>query len=251
MIRIAEGRVRLVRRLKKLVRRNEKILTFVGALIVFATFVIREGVRERSKESADAMRAATISYTNFKALEYIIAIESTPPDIVKKMENLSSDRYEDGQERQKAEDIVEVRPYLERSPQIAVVESMQANLYVEPFSNIADKRKTMEDCSDIVNKAHDRLNSVPILSKEQLRAMSAAKVQEFIDTYERWDGMMQKDAGKALQEVESLKERAQSETERAKRNYELSTLASYVLYTIGWGLGLLAKVFGSGSVEAD
>ena len=109
----------------------------------------------------------------------------------------------------------------------------------------------MKDWSEIFNKTHDSLNSVPILSKEQLRAMNATKVQEFIDAYERWDGTMEGDARKAFQAVESLNERAQSETERAKRNYELSTFASYVLYTMGWGLGLIAKVFGAGSFEAD
>jgi hypothetical protein len=52
MARIHEGPVR------RFVRNHNRLLTFIGAFIVFTTFIVKEAVRDNLKEYTDSIKIA-------------------------------------------------------------------------------------------------------------------------------------------------------------------------------------------------
>ena len=94
-----------------------------------------------------------------------------------------------------------------------------------------------------------RLDSIPRLSKAELNARSRGnqedRVFQIIEGFKAYSRASDEYYKLLADSEDKALDEAKKERERAESWYKRSTVASYFLYTLGWGLGLVGKLFGS------
>src|SRR5271154_1439402 len=62
-------------RVKSFLQKRDKLLTVIGACLVFGTFLVREGAKENLKEVADSRAAVENTYLSSETLRYTADVE--------------------------------------------------------------------------------------------------------------------------------------------------------------------------------
>jgi hypothetical protein len=244
---------------RKFFHKHERLLTFVGGIIVFATFVMREGVLERLREASSAVREVQSAFHVSEVTTTASSVAGWPGEIIERAERLDKGTYydEDEEKAQKAEveDILEVRPFLRRA-------LTQWNWNLDERSRLAeilpdgqlrkDEIKKLQDETKNVTEAFDR---IPRLSVAEFRAKrgteEATERQAIGEAFESFSNVFEKQLRKQMYVSNAIDNELQARKTRAERWYKRSTVASYFLYSLGWGLGLVGKIYGFGSGSGD
>jgi hypothetical protein len=244
-------------RIKAFLLRRDKLLTVIGAIIVFSTFLVREAAREHLKEVADSLSATQNAYLLSQNMVNVVGLEDTSTALEvaaasrKLLANIDKIPVEDG-----------FRPFL---PLIAKMLPLiprwlgEVAFNLDQLSVLATKLKN-----------HDTLNAR--LDREQKR------IEQLRDYYDKMPSMTpaeimdrknEEQIVKAWSELEpafntfrefakeysalqtDIIREAREEKESAERWYTRCTWASYILYSIGWGLGLVGKIYGVGAAAGE
>src|SRR4029077_14868373 len=240
-------------RRKSFMKRHGRLLGFVGALIVFVTFILKEGLREHWKDLADALNSAQYVYSIRIDTS---ASNSTLHYMRKQIDDLralvlSNGKLPSLQSLPAGEIIMENMGRLEML--VDTVEASLANIevLVDKLPQQDTNRERLHTLNkELVEVRKGSSNVVGLvtptdLPKDPKKAKAAfnllldrAAQEESVvgDRAETLDS----DAKKLVSDV---LEDAKPTRDRNSRYSDDAWWISATLYSIGWGLGLIARLF--------
>jgi hypothetical protein len=231
-------------------RKHSRLLTFFGALIVFVTFVVKEGVRERLKELVDSIDAAQSSFI----------IRGEVGEANAQLRDLANEVNKIYNE---AISIRENYPYVPD-------EGVDAEQLLGENARVVDNIKTL---LDNISRLRERLpnqsaydNQIEEIKKEMEASRKDSENVKTSIAIDREPGILtgklsstlSNDTktllGKVKGEMTELRsksatlasqflQQAEQVRQQEERSYEIYTWASYGLYFLGWGLGLVGRFF--------
>jgi hypothetical protein len=233
------------------------LLVFCGALIVFTTFVIKEGLGNRWRERADALANAQSTYAIRNQLQYLssnlYAAESAinklnkpaPTDDRDYAQRLGSPQEDYDRAKERLRRIsYEIADYEEAANTINVL----ADALPEDDRYYKEATEMNNDINSFNKKAIeiDKTLAMPFemqftTGKEEWKkqaGIAAEKLEGELQKKEYGYGMRVNHLGELINQ-EVLAIRPLNEW-RAKWAWRISVL----LFTLGWGLGLLGKLYG-------
>jgi hypothetical protein len=248
-------------RLKSFLLKHNRSLTFIGAFIVFTTFVVKEGIRENLKELKDSIGNAKNVFMireDFYILHDRLKAIQLGMNVLSEGQRTASADGDEG---------LSTRTVIERGVVLKTITDDQVEM-ASLLDNLQELMgKVAVDAADLEGFRR-RLDELMKLHYDIMISLQKAH-REFLEGAQKEDGgrgelgqidvglvrLLEKD-GELLFEVEPVVEKtlrsAVGEGEKKERFYKICTWASYLLYTIGWGLGLVGRVFsvkGLGSGE--
>jgi len=204
--------------------RHRRLLPLVGAIVIFATFIIKEGVRDHLKELAETVDSAQsiflIRKDNIRTVHMLRSMQSLqrlskPP--ISFIETLEQDLLNDEQDIFEHGDI-----------NYSVIRKLPDN------SKLYEENRRILKATEEINM--DRGGDSDRQYQERLKN-AAAKSFALSDMA----------SNLTTKVISAASERAES----AKRWYDRFTWTSYVFYTIGWSLAFLGKAVGVEGLEPE
>src|ERR1700721_1139477 len=261
---------------RRFLQRHEQLLVFVGMFTVFGTFILREGISEKLKEASESLKTAQARLDNVGFTATLMNGLCTSGDVLEKVNRLDDDMYEwemlvktgkadphksltDDEEFQadlaRASDVLDVRTsLLARSTFIRDGE----NALPSVFDLVPETAKDKKEVEDMAKRSDGMLSAVkhtPQIQTEELRAKNRKDQQVLVDSINESYYDLGRRMEAYLTGLQSTNKRKVQEAtqgqEQAERRYKRSVVASYILYSFGWGLGLVAKIAGIKSVGGE
>lgn len=236
------------RAVTRFITKHNRLIVFIGALIVFATFIVREALREELKNFVDSIDSAegvfVVQHENAlmagrlaEVLRFVTAANANilkpPRPGVPTIDLVAEElHYQDGFDtvQRMADELAAAGRLLKKMPHsredaLALagfqsqydVEVQRFNLYKPPGS--ATSQLELEQAFNVIVSIENKLWDI----EANLAKFTASFLEKSIEV-----------------------------KERDERYFEIATWWSYGLYVLGWGLGLVGKLYGpkgDGSVE--
>jgi hypothetical protein len=210
-------------------------LTIVGALIVFGTFVFKEAFRDYLKDRADSVTAAETQFI----LEQEIGGVSEQLLGIERQLNSSNTTGEGRQSDDNyANDIQrEIRMLEERELDLGITFDRISRLIEKFPSSSGWLQKSREDMGATLGTFHKHIERLKEQSKKEaekaetltmlrLCEVEVAAVEVPVAAY----------GGHVL-------EAAREQQDGLESLYRICTIASYILYTVGWALALFGRLY--------
>lgn len=236
-------------------KRHGRLLSLVGALLVFVTFVAKEGIREHLKEVTDSIEGAE----NVFLTQTGSSIESIPfADLARRMSvnqqnlqrhtgplvdkarpdyNIFADRFVNERLNLAWEAFQHVGTVVSNTSRLSSRLPERPTVIDERFGFITDStaklRASYKDFEDNMDAEH-----IP-------RGVTHATMlmRRFTQILELGTGsVILADHAYAL--ANKVLEEADKARERAERRYRMWTWISYGLYSLGWGLAFTGTLYG-------
>ena len=240
---------------------HSRVLTFAGALIVFTTFIVKEGLRERVKDLSDSIEDA----------ETVFALRSDTGEVMRTLADIqtSLNRFNDriqsepplgdglnppnaGFLRETA-DMVRTRVLAERlafdnlerlieklpmpNQNYVIGKSDSVKKEIDALLPQLDEEDAYGDQLEKIVTSNKKLSPSDIAAVSEVNVRARASLQQVIENYRR-----------TMADFDSVTTDVLSYSQMLKvfgdRLYSWFTWASYILYTVGWGLGLLTRIYG-------
>jgi hypothetical protein len=233
-------------------KKHNKLLSFFGASIVLLTFIVNEGIRDRLTEKADSIGNAQSAYLVSSANERVEGLL---------IELLNSARTQATQQSPSddsaaAAALVNVGDAYSRSLDALNDSVASARRFLEQIPSSKTYYSQLQTISDNANQL--RSNTDPyylatIKWQAALRTMKPDAARHFSNP----DSVNKlPDAYMTVLELQQsvltldreLLSVARDQKGVEDRRYETATWAFYLLYGLGWGLGLAANIFGGGGL---
>ncbi|HXP70737.1 MAG TPA: hypothetical protein VOA88_15755 [Candidatus Dormibacteraeota bacterium] len=228
---------------------RQKVLSLLAAALVIALFIVRDGFRERSKALADAIDAAEATYEqrtfNRVLLHDVKTVGQAVDEVAAGVEDIQN--YQLGYRRIDWRQMPEVKntPEFVLDSDTADVESVfeeikwltrHSGVTAEEQSSLTDFHKRFESIK------HERDAIVPptdtnrdLLIKHVLT--NSALYQRTVDALKSLKGNIDATLAKMVQEAEVKRD-------RNERLYIAFTTLMYILFGLGWLVGLAGVILG-------
>jgi hypothetical protein len=220
-------------KLRAFLKKRVPPLTFVGGLIVFFTFATKEGVVEHWKDTVGAVDTAEYRFrTNSTSMEILRHVYGNA-NTLERIENKVNGQGDLNPARLEEEHINLGANYEQLMLAAELLQKLPANSAdSERLRQLLNGSKQLNDA---INAAAEKLEGPGAGPPDAVKTASEILPLTV-------GGMsFEKDAADFVQTV---RERAAKEREKDERYLKYATWASYVLYTLGWGLALTAKLYG-------
>jgi hypothetical protein len=231
-------------------KRHSRFISFIGALIVFGTFIIKEGIRENLKSLVDTIDSAENTFLADRDNNVIQETLRSQSRTLARLENVSRKR-----------------------PNFAKVlmnDGRLMNVSLDIGKTVQDD---IDDVSGLQFSLHRLLNAIPQLKSSAIEYLDkqyernteayAVWLSSGVALDEKWDQQKQQDALRALlfeemglsyarsvlqSSMENILKKAEMAKAKAEEKYKWATWLSYGAYTLGWGLGLAGRLYGGGGI---
>lgn len=257
------------RQLRSYVRAHDRLLTFVGALIVFTTFIVKDGLRDRLKDLDDSIERAETVFAQRTDIGEVIR---TLAEMQTSLNKMNLDRA--GSKPQLTSRSMPSPAVLRETVNTVRTRLLAERLAFDSLARLVEKMPTTTNQAEAVRKADiakreidaflphldeidadaDQLETLVASKRDlspatvavasELNARAMAVLHELLEHYRATMTALDQDASELL--LESQEIRALNED-----MYSWVSLASYILYTVGWGLGLLTRLYGGESQPAE
>jgi hypothetical protein len=241
---------------------HSRLLSLVGALVVFVTFVAKEGIRERMKEVTDSIEGAeNVFLAQTGSSIKSIAFADLARRMLVNQQNLERYTHPLVDKAQPGYNIFADRFVNERL-ELTWEAFQHVDTLVSNTSRL--KRRLPERSTDIDDGfIFIRDNTAKLgASYKELRDNEEAEarprgvnhatylMQRFTQTVQlgAWSVQL---ADHAYELAEEVLEAADKAREKAERRYRMWTWISYGLYSLGWGLALAGTMYGIRASGAD
>jgi hypothetical protein len=224
---------------KPFVKRHRRWFTFVGALLVFMTFIVKDGFGEYLKALIESIDSA----------EGIFAVEKENANLTRKADNLyrSEQMNNDilihpGRTNEEAMKVTDTAIFLHLSD--AIYTEFRLNDEIGAVNRMLQRvphTKSDEDKAKALqthlNSIHDEIASADKVSRNN--GLDAAFNAAYAVEHNAWglEDETLKFADTTIQNAIAVRERDTLYFQRLK-------ISSYVLYVIGWSLGLMGRLYG-------
>jgi hypothetical protein len=244
---MAEADINMVpaSRTKHFFQVHAKVLSFVGALIVFSTFVVKEGIREHLKNLSDSISSAESIFlvrTDINELPIYLAYLNSR---IGTMENLltSATKTTAAPSLATMRETVDLmlanaqRAVTSRDNLSHTIDVLGKNeAIMSGLGQISNEVAVLASRSDVVNRAAVAMNQSPAPNPDGIQHI-IGKANEV--TNECTALRLERIAPLQKQTIQVAEERRT----HYEKFYEQSTWLSYLLYAVGWGLGLAGRMF--------
>jgi hypothetical protein len=220
-------------------KKRAHLLTFVGALIVFFTFVTKEGIVEHWKDTVSAVDTAEYRFRTSSISMEILGHVFGNANTLERIENKVNGQGDLNHARLEEEHINLGRNYEQLMLASDLLKKLPANS--QDSDRLSQLLAESNQFNDAINAAAERLEGAGAGPPDPVRTTT-----EIMPLTLR--GMAFEKS--AADFVHAVRERAVEERDKDERYLKYATWASYVLYTLGWGLGLFAKLYGVEGVGA-
>ena len=213
--------------------RRAHLLTILGGLIVFITFVTKEGVVEHWKDTVSAVDLAEYRFransSSTALLRHVLGNANT----LERIEDKINEHTDQSHVRLEEEHINAGANY----DQLMLASELLKKLPVNPDDDSRVRELLAEgtQMNDAINAVARRLEGtghgppdVVELASEMMPLTLAGMTFE----------------AHVVAFVKAIRVKAAEEKEKDEQRLRYATWASYCLYTLGWGLGITAKLFG-------
>lgn len=216
--------------------RHRRFLTFLGALIVFTTFIVKEGLREQLKDLASSIDSA----------ESVFVIRNDGNATVRWLQRLQ-EQIDWIAEKIKLKGTTYSGDMIERAHSSSEIigqvhESLTTSL--DNISRLIEKIPHQEASKSEVEKLQKELQEL----RDHRTAFELAFNREpSMDLVWKLGALLvstQKLSDEIRDLARDVLENAEKARVRRERVVSITTWASYALYTLGWGLGLLGRIYG-------
>lgn len=234
-------------RLVRFLRRHQSALAFVGALIVFGTFIVNEGLRDHLKNLIDSIRSAQVSYDIAKQFEDselgMIDQRMQIFDHIDALENALPKAHPSTFARWRRLNNEQSANFNNWS---TLIEHIKQNIFpLVKELRMPTLSQRMEDLekqwSSVEQRATSFDNSVAAISEASIDPNKLKSIsQENVDL----SGTMIDLTSFASHLADDVLGEAVNRQDRDQRRYNRYTWASYFLYAFGWGLGLVGRLVG-------
>lgn len=229
-----------INRFRAFARSHNRLLTFVGALIVFFTFVIKEGLREHLKDLVDSIDSAQTFYTVRSDSQNLSAKLSDLQQHLADLEDEVSSR------NNKSGDGSQDDPAIRTGAVKSALDALEVSL--DNMSHLAGKlpeaptyEKTIAALQQKIDQTYSTLEE-DVSSQEGLDEFRQTPETEIEARARLLSHQVDSAASALLQD-------AGKEQARREHYFEVCTWISYGLYVIGWGVGLLGRILGVGELD--
>jgi hypothetical protein len=232
--------------LSRLIRKHSRLLIFLGALIVFITFIIREGLREHLKDLVDSIDSA----------QGVFVVEQENQQLsqaLAELYRLDSATYTN---------------VLTHSPNPGQITLQSVELHWQ--ATYAAIQRLNTECAAarrlLIKVPHEKKQEDDL---ERLQTRTDAVANDYKDFIPGGDDQTQPELERKMNTIWAIEHKAfdletnlqtftaslltQSLAIKNKNSeyFEASTWVSYLLYAIGWGMGLIGKLYGLEGVAED
>jgi hypothetical protein len=243
-------------RFKRLLRKHERWLTFAGAFIVFVTFVFKEGLGESWRHTAESIDMA----------QYVYGIRQSTTNLQKGVDALGQ-RLDDSLVPHRRSDFNDFSEAFESMEQcrriISNGEITIANLDILanslPSSDAyREEAETLHNALDVRRKELTPLDeelATLFISSESPAPSSGYKSEQkqAIKHFASKVDAQWKSLNRFQVETFALQKELLNHAEEMRKEHTIySTYAWWVtaiLFAIGWGLGIVSKIYGVKDVE--
>jgi hypothetical protein len=235
-------------------KKRHKLFAIAGALIIFITFIFKEGVREQLKDLTDSISEGEKNY-NERRVEQ---------ETAEKVDNLSKAMQEledkSDHKKQKQRYYDESGNLVDADEQRNEEEHERVTELMHSVSNLFTDLKIRGEHRTEFDEQLSKISGIDAANDKYINAHSIHACQAQIDPNEDtgcgWSDEEIIDAGNNLniemgelsQDTLELASKVLQEQEqrriRLKHFYDLFTWVSYGLYTFGWGLGFVGRLYG-------
>jgi hypothetical protein len=221
---------------------HHTLVTFIGAIIIFFTFIIKEGLREQLKDLVNSTDAAQATFLiraeNHRTWREVIDLRDAFTEVWSQQPNSETSV--------KAID--------------ARLETILSSLYQYHFSlqNAASllerlPKRSRRGSAQVFNVAASGLRN---LEKQVESFRQKIKTGQISDSDQNQTATEIADStsnlGKTIRTLEeSTFEEAMHEKEVQESHFKIYTWTSYFLYALGWGLGLTARLLNEDRSEVE
>jgi hypothetical protein len=224
--------------LGNLVRRHHRMLTMAGASLVFFTFVVREGYRDIFKEFAGSFEAAERQYQLQKQLGDI----QVELHKIRTLNALISDRVY-------ARDVhLTVETALNNRIEIVLARLKYLLLSMNNTLGLLDK-------ISVINRRTAAGRALPVLQEIQaqfksVQEMNANRGPDLEHQLEKVEAKTDELEIKEDEEASNLLAREQAQKDGFEEAYIAYSVLGFILYAVGWALGLLGTWYGIEGTKA-
>jgi hypothetical protein len=237
------------------IRKHSHLLSFIGASIVFLTFIVKEGLGERWRHTLETIDTAEyfysirddtaeLSHNTDLILAEVLRIESKTqgkedlfPVLMHQVTSLGVDLGSIDGRLTAINVLVNSLHANDRNRQTASQLKFYREEYLKQFQTINDLMSDLD-----LPKA-----DAEVKSEAEAKAKSKTQYSQ-LDILELRIYSLRDSLKELRGKVDALQKEVLADAEATRdRNKDYSTLAtllSWSLFTIGWGLGLLGKVYG-------
>ena len=220
--------MRFTGRLKRFARRHDRLISFIGASVVLITFIVKDEIRQDLKDLVDSIDQA----------ENVFMIRSDSRDLGEQVEHLQHDLRDKGTKWRG----LASSDWYYRSV-TAELDSAVHLLAKTPHGDEFD-----EEALGLWSKRSEYMSSslTPIapLSEDPIVRDKAAEARARKLKEKLWEDVYLLDT-KTRGFGARVVDMARKVEVREEGRYRVVKGVSYVLYLIGWGLGLLGTMFGA------
>lgn len=209
------------------------LLTILGGLIVFVTFVTKEGVVEHWKETVSAVDLAEYRFRANSASTALLRHVLGNANTLERIEDKINEHTDQSHVRLEEEHINAGANY----DQLMLTAELLKRLPYNPEDDSRVHQLLAEGVhvNNAINDAATRLEGaghgppdvVELASEITPLTVSGIAFEAHVVTF-----------------VKAIRIKAAEEKEKDEKRLSFATWASYCLYTLGWGLGITAKLFG-------
>lgn len=228
-------------------QRHGRLLSFVGAFVVFGTFVLKDAVREQLKILVDSISSAQSFYLRQRDMADIQArlsvIDQALSINYRNVEALRT--HKEPLAPPLADWFYATDAYNHEST--TSLDQMNQLMKVLPYDHALSSRREILIARLSKNKEDDRrlasetayVDGVPDQDASANRKRAEGHLLEAVAV--STESAEIADATRTL--VKDLLAHAEVTQAKAERRYRICTWVSYVLYTLGWSLALLGRIF--------
>ena len=241
-------------RFKTFIRKHHKYLTYSGALIVFLTFVIKEGLGDSWRSTANTIATSQYMYTIYEN-GYNEKKQLTQLHLeIRKLQRLTLVQRTRGDKiisyKRVVPDIMDAETAAEDAQALLAVESVLADrLPIE--DNNRTKVKALIELSRTIRSEAEALDAD--VGQRTTDYKSRQEYEKFLRKSDASASNLLEQAWNTFDEADVLKTVLFEDAENIrKRNEKYSEYAWWItvaLFTFGWGLGLLGKIYDMQGVD--
>jgi exonuclease VII small subunit len=231
-------------------KEHAKFLILAGAFVVFATFVVKDLLRDNLKDLASALAetqsAFELRHDNLMLSDKLDQLNIRLDDL--QNQSRSSESVLNKKEIQ-IRDMIYVGQGINR---MSWFELDHIKSLIQKVSNHGQ----FEQRIGTLNQQVDTLNSVGNKLVQSLQSFHEGldqhwDLQKNYDATSEWVAHCQQAKSESTKVVDETLAAAKSELGRDEQRVKWYTRFSYALYTVGWALALLGKLYGAEGPEVE
>lgn len=247
-----------IKEIRDALKRHSNTIVVVGALVIFATYITREELREDFRDISDSIRNARTNFSNHRdadtilyQIDYLSMIDNMIEQQVLTQQNPST-TYEQELTSVKTRILGVKAGAHSLQSDLDSVSRLLAYLPEEEITStkIAELNK---DIDTLIGQSDENTTSVG-KDGPPGRINTGSDAQNYIQLLisDKLDPLLDRIRGFSAREIKLQSDVIASAEEiqkSAEMRYELSNRASIVLFIIGWCLALVARLAGVGEIE--